>query len=412
MKTSSIANAYLILSLLLGAMVPVMLKLASQNINIYEFLFFVYLLAFPISFIFVLSRKKAGRLVATAKNWKEFAFIALLGILFYGMLEFGLTYAERYISSALATVIYRSAPLLMLIFLPIMLRERISKYQVIALLLAFAGVYIALTAGSLSIFDNANIAMIGLVLAIALLNAFVTVAIKKYSFDMDIAIFIFSFAGFLFFTATFIAAGSPFQSINPNAYLAIIYIGIVYNVFVSLIYYNAFRMLKSTFVTNIYFLSPFITLIFSWLIFGEKIYLYYIAIAVLVSVGLIIQVFDKKGGTYIAINKTKHIMHDVTAAFVDTRVPAIYNAIRSGGRVLAIKLEVDIEEKKISDRIRNHSKKGDTIIYSSSNGKFVNKEQQNFINEILNAENNIIIMGAGEPAASEMALSEIAESIK
>ena len=337
MRIKSIANIYLILALVLGAVLPVMFRVASQNINIYEYLMLTYAVALPVSFAYLVARKKTNRLIASIKNLKELAFIALLGLLNYGMLEYGLTYAEKFISVSLATVIYRSFPLLMLIFLPIMLRERISKYQIAALMLGFAGLYIALTGGSFSVFSNANIAIMALVVLIALASAFVTVAIKKYSFDMEIGIFIFNLATFAFFTALFFAAGAPFQPVNTSALSAILYVGIVYNVFVGLMYYGAIRMIKTTFVTNIYFLSPFLTFVFSWLILGEQIYLYYIAIAVLVSAGLLIQKFDTKGGTYAARKSGEtagRTFHDVTSAFVNTEAPLIYNAIKSGAGCL------------------------------------------------------------------------------
>lgn len=408
MKIRQIANTYLVLSLLLGSLVPIMLKIGSQNVNIYEYLFLTYLVAVPASFIIILARKKTDRLIASIMNIKEFAFIAFLGLLYYGMLEYGLTYSEKFISASLATVIYRTFPILMLIFLPVMLRERISKYQLIALILGFIGIFVAVTGGSLSIFSNANLPIIGLMVLIAFVAAFVSVAIKKYSFDMEIAIFIFNFAVFILFAALFFVTKAPLQPINLSALTAIIYVGIVYNVFVGVMYYNALRMIKTTFVTNIYFLSPFLTFILSSLILGEQIYLYYIVIAALVAVGLIIQKFDKSGGTYLSkINDTKHTFHDVTSAFINTDVPLIYNTIRSGGRVLAVKIDKEYYNS-LKQKIHKNYDRNKTIIYTNANRRMTNNDQDEFIKDIIGLKNDeIVLMGAGEPDLSERALSDV-----
>lgn len=412
MKIKNVANIYLILALVLGALVPVMLKIASQNINIYEYLFLTYLIAMPASFIYVLFRKKTGRLVATMKNYKEFAFIAFLGLLNYGMLEYGLTYAEQFINTSLATAVYRTSPLLMLIFLPILLKERVSKLQLAALLLGFAGLYIALTGGSLTILNNTSAPLVAIVAGIALATAFVSVAVKRYSFDMEIAMFIFNFATFIFFAALFLISGASLQPLNAAALTAILYVGIVYNVFVGLMYYGALRMIKTTFVTNIYFLSPFITFIFSYIILGEPIYLYYVAIALLVAVGIIIQRFDKKGGAYLSKTKKEsdHVFHDVTSAFLNTETPAIYDAIKSGGRVLAIKVHKE-DYKQIRPKLPNATKK--KLVYADTNKKFINQAQREFISDIMGlGQNELAIMCAGDPESSEKTLSELIPDAK
>lgn len=408
MRIKDIANAYLILALVLGAMMPVMLKIALQNINIYEYLMLTYMVALPSSFIYVLARKKTDKLISGMRNIKEFAFIAFLGLLNYGMLEFGLSYAEKFVSASLATVVYRTFPLLMLIFLPIMLRERITRYQLMALLAALAGLYIAMSGGGLSIFSNANLPILALVVAIALASAFVSVAIKKYSFDMEIAMFMFNLATFVFFASLFMASHAPLQPLNYAALLSIVYVGIVYNVFVGLMYYGALRMIKTTFVTNIYFLSPFITFVFSWLILGERIYVYYVAIAILVSVGIIIQKFDRRGGTYVSKSaaSARHTFHDVTSAFINTDVPLIYNAIKTGGRVLAIRLDAE-NYTKIRQKVNGKPKGGSAFLYTSDNRKMLNGMQDEFIREIMGVnEDDIVLMSAGMPDSCEKLLHD------
>ena len=411
MKIKRVAGVYLLLALVLGAMVPVMLKVATQRISIYEYIMLTYMVGLPASLLFVFLRRKEKRLAQSMLNLKEFLFIAMLGLLGYTALEYGLAFAETYVSASLATVVYRTAPLLMLIFMPIMLRERVTKYQIAALMLGFAGIYIAFIGGGIAVLGSANIAIIAFVVLLALAGAYYAVAIKRYSFDMDISVFVFNLAGFLVSILLFAASGTQMQALNMPSIFAILFVGVVYNVIVGLMYAWALRMSKTSFVANIYFLSPFITFIYAWLILGESIYLYYIEIAILVSAGILIQRLDKKGGSYLSKIKGGNTIHDVTGAFVNTEVPLIYNAIRTGGRVLAMKLDVqpdNVAGRHIKRRINGKQ----VIIYSHNNKKLVDNDQREFIVDIMGIKGNeSVIMGAGDTLASETALHEIEHSI-
>ena len=300
MSIKSLANTYLLFALVLGALFPVMLKLAS-GMSIYEYLFLTYLVSVPASLLFVLVSGKREKLASYIRNKKAFALIAFIGLLNYALLNFGMMYAEHFVSASLATVIYRTYPILMFVFLPFVLKERVTKYQGMALSLAFVGLCVAVSmsgvAGGLS--GNINLPIIALILVIAISVALATVLIKKYAYDMESSMFIFSLANFVLFTLLFILNKPQFGGLTATSLIAILYMGVVCNVFVGFMYYGALRMLKTTFVTNIYFLSPFITILFAHLILGEAIMPYYLVVAGLVAVGILIQKLDKKGGSYL-----------------------------------------------------------------------------------------------------------------
>ena len=90
MKIKTIANSYLVLALLTGALVPVMLDIGGASMPIPEFLFLTYLFAVPASFVFVLMNGKREKLVAMLKNRKDLAVVSVIGILNYFFLEYGL----------------------------------------------------------------------------------------------------------------------------------------------------------------------------------------------------------------------------------------------------------------------------------------------------------------------------------
>ncbi|MGC8567992.1 MAG: DMT family transporter [Candidatus Micrarchaeia archaeon] len=409
MNIKLLANLYLVIALLLGAMLPVMLDIAGSA-NISVFLFYAYCIGAISTFAILVFTKRTSKLLAHVKNPKSFFLIAAIGLLNYAFLEYGLAYAEKFISASLATVIYRTYPLLMLIFLPFVLRERVTKIQIAAITLGVASIYIAFTGGGLSIFNAKYPAMILLVVIVAIASALATVLVKKYSFDMVTGMFIFNIANAAFFGLFALTTHASFVAFSLPEMIALLYVGIVYNAFTGILYYSAFRMLKSAFVANIYFLSPFITIFYAYIILKESILPYYLAIAGLVTVGVIMQKFDKPGSTYVKTKSnsqnTSRLLFDVTSAFLNTRDDRIYNTISSGGRVLAINIK-SVPKTAIEKAIASINE-SNAIIYADYYD-MVNNDERNFIRESTKAsEEDNVIMCAAPHVVGEEILNRIA----
>ena len=406
------AYGYLIFTAIAGPMMPVMLAIGGQTLNIYEFLFLAYLLAVPSSLALVFATKKQHRLLGYLKNKRDLALICLIGLLNYSFLEFGTTYAERFISVALATVVYRSWPLIMLVFLPFILRERISKYQILALLLGFASIYFAFAGGGLNIFTGSNTLIILFMIGVAVTSALAAVLAKKYSFDTESSIFLFSVANMAFFGILFLVNGAPVTRIPTSGIMAILYTGIVYNVLVAFTYYAALRRLRTTYVTNTIFLGPFVTFIYAALVIGQPLSIYYIVIALMVSSGILVQRLDTVGGSYKAKTAAtaQHIaLFDVTSAFIDTNVDSIHEVIKNGGKVLAIKVhssKTEVLSKMLESGV---IKEADEIVYYlDTDLGMVRESESKFIAEIMGkGDGERILMGAGNPDSSEQFLNRV-----
>ena len=290
-------KAYLFITLALigGALFPISIKVAVDNgANVYSFMFFSYIIATATSFVLVAATGKLHELKSYIKNPKEYLKIGIAGFAFAGLIFYGLIYAEHFISATFATVIYRMQPLLMLMFIPFLLREKVTKTQIAALLLGFVGIYIALSGGSAFAFSGANTSIVLVLLAVVLIGALASVFLKRYTTNMESTMFMFNSTSLVFATALFLYSGAPLPAFNLNSIIALLYMGIPTSVFVTYFYFKAFRTLKTTFVTNFYLLSPFITAIFAAVLLNETIQPYYLAIAALVAAGIIIQRFRQK----------------------------------------------------------------------------------------------------------------------
>lgn len=408
MQIKTAGYASLVFGLVTGAFVPIVLAVATQA-NLTEFFLISFLLGSVIAALLVIATKKQKETLSYLKDPKKLGLITLIGLLTYLPFGAAILYAERYVTAALATVVFRTSPLLMLIFIPIVLRERLSKSQVAALCLAFAGIYVALTGGQLSlIFNSPDIPIVLLLVLAAAAYAVAALLMKKYIFDMPSELLIFNVALFVLFGVAFLGTGMVTSQLNLNDWLAIILIA-ADNVIGFYAYFYSFRLLKTTLVTNVYFLSPFITLLFASFLLGETIQPYYILIAVLVTAGLVLQKFDKVGGTFMAKQQRRlrhFVIFDVSGAFSGTGETAITSVLQEGGRVLAVKLPQK-HEKAVMGMV---SRKSYTNVFTNRHAPIANEVR--FVKDIMHANpDDMVLMKAGSFEEGEEFFGDVSDLV-
>ena len=385
-------QTYLAVGIIIAALWPVFLNLAT-GMDIYEFMFLEYLISVPSSVLLVFLFKKQKGLLEVLRNKKMLGIVALISLLNYGFQDFGMLYSEHLISPSLASVIFNSYPIMMLLFLPVLIKEKVSRYQIVALGLGFIGISIILAGGLTSSLQGVNVIGVILALGVALTTALSLSLVKRYVVDIQNAIFFFCSFSLVMFTITFFLAGMPAYPISYTEMLAVLYTGIIYSVIFGFIYYMALNTLKTTIVTNFYFLAPFLTFAFSYLFLGEQIPSYYVLTAVLISAGILIQKFDKIGGTFKPDDETEFkefLLYDVTGVFTETREDSIRTAIKEGGRVLATKLD-RIHKGLIEDLSSSGSY---SKIFTERNDEIM--EEAPLVRNIVHAgEGEIIVVKAG-----------------
>jgi drug/metabolite transporter (DMT)-like permease len=336
--------------------------------------------------------------------------MALAGMLMYIPYEYGIAYSEHYISASLATVVFRLNPLLMLIFLPVFLRERLSKRQVAALCIGFLGILIGVSQGNpLNIAAAKDAPIVIFVILLALGYALSNVIIKWQMVDREIFLLVSGAALALFFGLAFIATGAHATTLGTTELLIIAYLAIT-NIFSFYMYIYSFKVLKTTLVTNIWMLSPFLTFTWTYLFFGEKVYPYYIAIALLVGVGMFLQAHDEKGGSYLTSKKPKKsydfFIFDVTGVFAESGDPLISRMADSDGKVFAAKFDLKafnrIEQTVNSPKFTN--------VYTGEEA-FLSKEAA-FIRETIGLnEDEVMVLKAGQRLENEEFFDKINDAL-
>jgi drug/metabolite transporter (DMT)-like permease len=410
MNVRSKAYFYMITSILPGAFLPIVLTLVT-GMNIFEFFMLIYLFSLPMAYALAKLTKNDDKLIAYVKDKRMLAKIAIVGLLTYPSYQFTILYAEHFVSASLATAVLRTSPLLMLLFLPTILKERLSKSQIVALGLAFLGLYVALTSGTFQLQTSVSDLPVLMLVALGALGyALSSVLIKKYMFNMESAVFIFLCAAFVLFTALFFLTGAQFTPITPTMIIVMIWVSLANNIYGLYTYYVALRLFKTTLVTNLYFLSPFITFLFAYFLLGEAIQPYYLAIAGLVAVGILIQKLDKVGGTYLAKKGRKmhnSVIFDVTGAFSESGNVSIITAIDKGGRVLALKLAKTCKDKL--DELVNRG--GYSGVFTDAHKEVI--REASFIRDVVGAaDGEMVVMKVGDPSESEMFFEALFSSLQ
>lgn len=409
MEIRTKAYAYLVASLLIGSFTPALLVLTNGS-NIAELLLLAALLSIPIGFALVGRSGKQKEIFALTGDRKKLLYTALTAVLFYVPYLYGIAYAEKFISSSLAIVIFRLNPLLMLLFIPALLHERLSKKQVFALFLAFLGIAIGISGGNLlSVFSNPDVPILTFLILLTLGYALANVLFKSRMMDSEIFVTSSGVVLSLFFGLLFLATGAQATPLSGTDIAIIVYIAVT-NIFSFYMYSHALKRLKTTMVTNVFSASTFLTFMWSFLLFGTAVKAYYLAIAVLTVVGVYIQLSDKIGGSYLARKGSRlrnFLIFDVTGAFSNTGETAISAAIKNGGRVLALKLE-----GKHENTVNALTESGEhTNVFTDKHLGIT--QEADFVKEILGAgEGELVVMKAGDPSDGERFFEALSDRLE
>lgn len=413
-KRSLKAYGFLLISIIMLGLLPVALDVGGGQVGTFSFLFYTFLFGSVVTFAILLARRKVSTLKALAKNRKSFWMVVLAGVMSYGLVSVLLTVGTLHTSAGIAGVTYRSWVLFLVLFIPLILKVRVTSYQVVSLLIGFIAVYVALTQGTLITINPSYAPYIILLLIAALTNAVASLIIKKQNSEVGAQVFIFNFFSLLFIAAAMLALGVPLDLYATPLTLASAFLagGIIWGAS-AYFYYYALRTLEPTELGNATMLIPFFTFGFAALLLGQQVKLYYLVLAGLVVLGVYIQQKSPKKAPELIQNRKaagQVQIFDITGAFAETKNSAVYSHIRNGSRALSIIGESGKNyDTLLNDKMAILNKKYDCMFFTTNNpGAHANKDEIEFINEILGLDGrNAALVGIGRSEKVEDALREM-----
>jgi len=269
MKLSSKAKAviFALICVFLWALIPVVAKIGQSGLDNHQFLFWSSLVSF-LTFLIIIGSKKQLNTVRKliAKNWIHAASLGLLGTyLYYILLYFGYANAK----GIEVLVIQYSWPIFVVILSVIILKEKLTLFRVLSILLGFLGVFLVLSKGKFTEIHFDNLKVDILVFIAAFVFALFSVLSKSIKLEPLKLIAIY------YLTATIVSffsmiVFSEYALPQADTLIPILINGIFVNGISYLFWIKALKEAEASFVAPFVFLTPVISAIYLVFFFREE----------------------------------------------------------------------------------------------------------------------------------------------
>ena len=238
-------------------------------------------------------------LIVLKRNWfskihkKDIPSIFLLG--FFGVMvyHFGLNYGEQYITAGAASLIIATSPVYILILAAVFLKEKITFFKFLGILLALFGVIIISILGKQGEKIQIQTAFAAIaVLIAAIVSAFYTIVGKKllsrYN-GLSLTAYAILFGSIILiplsiFNSSLINEVSNMQSVT---WFAVIFLGVFSTVIGYGIWYMALEIKTASEISVYLYAIPVLSTIASYLLFKDAITIFFILGGIFVIIGIV-----------------------------------------------------------------------------------------------------------------------------
>ena len=238
-------------------------------------------------FILILMRIRG---VALQKDKESIRLYFLMGFLSF-VIPFGLVYwAEQFVPSGLASVLFGVYPFFVALFSFFRLPdESIGKLKIIGMSLGFLGIVVIFSDSFATDFSNLLLGMIAIALS-GIIQAWIAVTLKKSGNHLNplsmnfIPMLIAGFSG--------LAVGLLFEDISKvriddTAIISVLYLAFFGSVVTFTSFYWLMKKINVVLLSLIAFITPIVALILGWIIYKETLTTQHIIGSLLVLVGLL-----------------------------------------------------------------------------------------------------------------------------
>jgi len=250
-------------------------------------------------------------LVVLKRNWfskiykKDIPSIFLLG--FFGVMvyHFGLNYGEQYITAGAASLIIATSPVYIVILAAVFLKEKITFFKFLGILLALFGVIIISILGKQGEKIQIQTAFAAIaVLIAAIVSAFYTITGKKllsrYN-GLSLTAYAILFGSIILiplsiFNSSLINEVSNMQSVT---WFAVIFLGVFSTVIGYGIWYMALEIKTASEISVYLYAIPVLSTIASYILFKDAITIFFILGGIFVIIGIVLVNMKQKN----SINK-------------------------------------------------------------------------------------------------------------
>ena len=287
-------KAYLfgLLAVFMWSTVATAFKIALRYVTPLELLLYASFVSTVLFFFIILVQKKLTVLrTYSVKQWVRSLLLGALNPFFYYVVLFKAY--DLLLAQEAQTLNYTWGITIAILSIPF-LKQKIKLRSLLAIFISFFGVIIISTRGRLQTLEFSNPYGVALAVGSSLIWAFFWIFNLKDDRDEVLKLFLnFSF-GFVFILIANLLFGR-LQLPNWRGILAVSYVGIFEMGITFVVWLKALQFSQTTSkVSNLIFLSPFLSLVFINVILGEKIYLSSVVGLFFIILGIILQNYKKK----------------------------------------------------------------------------------------------------------------------
>ncbi len=286
MKTAANkAYIYIILCIVSWAFIPVCSKKVLSGMDSFAMMFFSNLIsALTIGLYILISNKSKLFYAYSKRDYMYMSFLGFLGTFLYYIFlysAFSITKAQE------VFIINYLWPILVVLLAIFILKEPLTLIKIISIGISFMGVVIIATKGKFLYVGFGN--MKGDLLAFfgAAVFALFSVLGKQAKYDKSIAVFIYFVISFV---ASFVFL--PFMNVH-NINVSVIFWLIINGVFANgisyVFWFKALSDGRVHIMSNLVYLTPFVSLIFIQIFLDEKVQYYSLEALALIILGILLQ---------------------------------------------------------------------------------------------------------------------------
>ncbi len=288
--TKKISYIFVLLASLLWGSTAAVGKLLLVNLNNLQVLFFTTLFAFFSLFaIVLLQRKKAIIKTYTKKDYFTFAYMGLLGVFLYAFFFYG---ALQILSAQEAFIVNYLWPIMVVVFAVLILKEQITSRKILGIICSFLGVAIVIAKGNFFVLQFGNVLGILSAIAGAVVYGLFSVLGKKQDYDKFVSMMFYYFFSF-FYALIAVLLFSEIPAISVYQLFGLLWLGIFASGLGFVFWFLSLKHGDTVKMSNMIFLTPFISLVYIYFLVGEKIFISSIIGLIVIVAGIMIQSIGK-----------------------------------------------------------------------------------------------------------------------
>ena len=279
-----------IISVLLWSTTATISKLLLGSLDSMQIL----LVSSLFSFIFLLIINCINGSIKEIKKYKSKDYLIIFSLGLIGIFLYDLFFylGINAMQASQAFIINYLWPIMTVLFACIILKEKFTLRKIIAIIISFIGVIIVSSNGNIFNIDKSSIMGTFYCMLAAILYGLFSVLNKKQNYNKYTSMMLFYLGSFIISLIYILASKKTFVP-ELNQLLGMLWIGI----FTSAIAYTSWALAlakgDTARISNIAYLTPFISLIWTGIVLKEKISLYSVLGLVIIVLGILIQMKNK-----------------------------------------------------------------------------------------------------------------------